>query len=221
MSRRIGDHVDTSVEQFEVAFGNAEMPLTLVRAVENEAVRVAEGEGRGIIGNEDADGFGVTAEGFTDVHDVVVIPVTEHTFGDGGRRVFPVGKHADFLLSLDECSVELVPRSPGEGNDVHIMVGEQEAVSQCLQGVERGNQGDLGVGETFEYGVGETEKEWVPGGENNDVRVVLVLAEHLVQRDGDVDPEVGLRQVVTHDLVVPFPPGKNVMGGDGRPGLFR
>ena len=107
-------------------------------SVENEAVRVAEGEGRGIIGNEDADGFGVTAEGFTDVHDVVVIPVTEHTFGDGGRRVFPVGKHADFLLSLDECSVELVPRSPGEGNDVHVVVGKHEAVCQYLQGIEVG-----------------------------------------------------------------------------------
>lgn len=65
------------------------MPLTLVRAVENEAVRVAEGEGRGIIGNEDTDGFGVTTESFTDVHDVVVIPVTEHTFGDGGRACVP------------------------------------------------------------------------------------------------------------------------------------
>ena len=122
------------------------MPLTLVRAVENEAVRVAEGEGLGIIGNEDTDGFSVTAEGFTDVYDVVVVPVTEHTFGDGGRRVFPVGKHADLLLSLDERPVELVPRSPGEGNDVHVVVGKQEAVSQCLQGVERGDQGDLGVG---------------------------------------------------------------------------
>ena len=83
--RGFRDHVGTSVEQFEVAFGDAEMPLPLVRAVENEAVRVAEGEGRGIIGNEDADGFGGAAEGFADVHDVVVVPVTEHTFGDGGR----------------------------------------------------------------------------------------------------------------------------------------
>ena len=122
------------------------MPLTLVRAAENKAVRVAEGEGRGIIGNEDADCFSVTAEGLADVHDVVVVPVTEHTFSDGGRRVFPVGKHADLLLSLDERPVELVPRSPGEGNNVHIMVGEQKAVSQYLQGVERGDQGDLGVG---------------------------------------------------------------------------
>ena len=130
--RGFRDHVGTSVEQFEVSFGDAEMTLPFVRAVENEAVRVAEGEGRGIIGNEDADGFGGAAEGLADVHDVVVVPVTEHTFGDGGRSVFPVGKHADLLLSLDERPVELVPRSPGEGNDVHIMVGEQDAVGQCL-----------------------------------------------------------------------------------------
>ena len=108
------------------------MTLPFVRAVENEAVRVAEGEGRGIIGNEDADGFGGTAEGLADVHNVVVVPVAEHTLGDGGRSVFPVGKHTDLLLSLDKSPVKLVPRSPGEGNNVHIMVGEQDAVGQCL-----------------------------------------------------------------------------------------
>lgn len=74
----------------------------------------------------------------------------------------------------------------------------------------------LASGRRLSTVLAKPEKEWVPGGENNDVRVVFVLAEHVVQRDGDVDPEMGLRQVVTHDLVVPFPPGKNVMGGDGR-----
>ena len=51
--------------------------------------------------------------------------------------------------------------------------------------------------------------------------MVLVLVEHVIQWNGDIDPEVILRQIITHDLVVPFPPGKNVMRDDGRSGLFR
>ena len=135
-------------------------------------------------------------------------------YADEGITGTSAGKRAEFQRLIADCKRGLIDKvlcksiSRFARNTVDSLTTNRRLKEK-------------GVGETFEYGVGETEKEWVPGGENNDVRVVLVLAEHLVQRDGDVDPEVGLRQVVTHDLVVPFPPGKNVMGGDGRPGLFR
>ena len=91
-----------------------------------------------LIRREGAYAFVFVAKEFTRVHPVIVVPVSQHPAGNGIRGVLLVGKQTDFLVSLDECPVKFMPRSPGEGNDVHVVVGKHEAVCQYLQGIEVG-----------------------------------------------------------------------------------
>ena len=70
------------------------------------------------------NGFRAAAKFFSRVYDVIVVAVFKHTFGDAGRCMFSVCKYANLLLPLDQRPIEFMPRSPGERNNVHIVVRE-------------------------------------------------------------------------------------------------
>ncbi len=73
---------------------------------------------------------------FTYGHGVVHIAVIEHALGDGGRGMFLVCEYTHFSGSLDERTVKLFPRAACEGDDAHVVVGEEETVGEELEGVE-------------------------------------------------------------------------------------
>ena len=103
---------------------------------------------------------------FTYVHGIVAIAVFKRALGDGGRGMFLVGEDANLLSSLDECSVELRPRTTRERDNPHIVIGHHQPVGQHLQGIERGVEHNLSLGHLAPDGIGEAEEEGVAAGKD-------------------------------------------------------
>ena len=47
----------------------------------------------------------------TDIHCIIGVAIFQHALGDGGRGMFLVGEDANLRSSLNECFVELRPRT--------------------------------------------------------------------------------------------------------------
>ena len=126
------------------------------------------------------------------------VPVFQHAGGNGGRGMFAVGEDAYFGGTLYEGTVELLPGRPVRGDGAHVVIRHDEAVCQCLQGVESGIEQNVCLRKLTLYGIGKTEEQRVAGREYNDgvVRSRLfeagkyffIMGKDTVQRYGDGNP---------------------------------
>ena len=91
-----------------------------------QAVEVAAG---GLVQRQSADALGRrVAQPLPD--DSRALRVVQHPAGNGGRSMAQVGQHAYLAGTLDEGTVELLPRPSRERHDAHVTVGHQQPVGK-------------------------------------------------------------------------------------------
>ncbi|EDO53648.1 hypothetical protein BACUNI_02927 [Bacteroides uniformis ATCC 8492] len=86
------------------------------------------------------------------------VPVFQHAGGNGGRGMFAVGEDAYFGGTLYEGTVELLPGASCQGDGAYVVIRHDEAVCQCLQGIESGIEQNVCLGKLTLYGIGKTEE---------------------------------------------------------------
>ena len=74
------------------------------------------------------------------IHNIIGIPVFQHSLSNGLRRMFFICEHAYHSRPFDEGSVKFLPGTPRQRDNLHIVVRHQQAVGQQLEGVERRKQ---------------------------------------------------------------------------------
>lgn len=188
----LSDHLCPAVEQVEVGLGYAERAWTVKGASEYHA---AEGvcrqtycrQLRDMVKGDDLFG-GFVAYVVADDGAVVVVAVAQHPRDDGMRGVATVGKDADELLAADECLVKQVPGATGEGDGVHVLIGQHDAMGKRLQRVESGMDNNPARGQKALHGLCEAIEQRVARGEDDDLVMLGITLKHIGQRDGDVYP---------------------------------
>ena len=164
------NHLLSTVEEGEFLIWNPIplVPCSLLHVPNNYTVRHFERAPCGFIDGKCGYALLVwITEVFADVHLIVRIAVLQHPLGDGRRRMFAVGKDTKLGRALDKGSVELRPGPPRQGYDSHVMIRQDEAVRQHLQGVECRIDLDVGFGELASERIGEAEEERVARGKDD------------------------------------------------------
>ena len=122
--------------------------------------------------------------------------------------------------TLYEGTVELLPGTSCQGDGAHVVIRHDEAVCQCLQGIESGIEQNVCPGKLALYGIGKTEEQRVAGSEYNDGVVrrrlfeagkyFFITGKDAVQRYGDGNPFGPGRQQRTDNLLMPYATGENL-----------
>ena len=133
------------------------------------AVRVAEIAVGGLF---EAEGGDLLPRGMAKVlayiYIIIGVAVVEHTAGDGCGGVIAIGEDTNLWGAFYQCLVELVPGAACQRHDAHVVIGQQQAVSQHLQRVEGGTHLYLCLRHPAADGAGEAEEERVAAGEYDD-----------------------------------------------------
>ena len=95
------------------------------------------------------------------MHQIIRVAIIEHALGDGGRGVLFVCQNPNLGRPLDEGTVELLPWTPRQRDDAHVVIRHHETVRQHLQGIEGGEDLNVCIRMFPLDGIGKAEEQRV------------------------------------------------------------
>ena len=208
--RRLGDHPRASLQRDKGLIRDPKGTLLSPRAEEDQVIGVAEVPLPHLLDRQPRHPLLLPiAEMLADVSDVIVIAIGDHPLRYRAGRVVPqVGQDADHPLPTDQSLVKRPPRTTGQRDHMHILVGKQCRMGQHLEGVEVGEESDLRLGVQLHDPLTDAIEYRVTGGHHHHILIPAVAADLVIYRRDDVDPVVLRREEGAHDLVVPSPAGE-------------
>ena len=142
------------------------------------------------------------------VHRIIGIAIFQHPLSNGGRGMFLVGENTYLLNPLDECFIELWPRTSCQRDNTHIVIGHHQSVGQHLQRVKRRINHNFRLGHLPFDGICKTKEQRVATGEDNDsvlsdfVAETTILFEDSIEGNSDIYPLGISRQKRRHNLMM-------------------
>ena len=103
----------------------------------------------------------------THIHYIISIAVLQHSSGNRCWIMFLVCEYTYHPRPFDKSAVKFLPGTSRQRDNLHVLVRQQQAVSQLLKGIERRVQLEFRIWHHTLNGICEAEEKWVARSEDH------------------------------------------------------